>query len=271
MENNPSSITRRTFLRTLALATLGSTAAEAGLSGCKARLKSTPQSYYTDRQAEIVKENRKVFTAMRPLLAEKFSAPEVNAIDEATFQRFDTLLPDLPYIGGSGNDLTANLENSAVALAFYQEMKARAVPVEETGRILFQAVTALYTADPMSKMMGRLANSTLAQDKVKKEAEASQQRIYPQDWVFDFVPGDGSFDFGIDYTECGICKYFQAQGAPELTPFMCLLDAPISRAMNTGLVRTQTLARGDGRCDFRYKTGGTIQMEWDPGYVNGGK
>lgn len=262
---------RRVFLRTLGLVTVGGAAAAAGLSGCKARSISTPQSYYADRRDEMIKENRKIFTAIRPLLAEKFNESEADRIYEATFRRFDTLLPVLPYIGGSKNDLTANLTNSAVALAFYQEMKACGASVEETGRILFQAVTSLYAADPMSKMMGRLANSTQAQEKIKKEAESSQKRAYSEDWVFEFVPGNGEFDFGINYTECGICKYFQAQGAQELTPYMCLLDAPISRAMNTGLVRTQTLARDDACCDFRYKTGRTVQVEWDPGYVHGGK
>ncbi len=260
---------RRKFLRALALLT--ACGAVAGMYGCRVRPKSTPHSDYIDRRDEIVKENRKVFTAIRPLLAEKFSESEADAIFEATFRRFDTLLPDLPYIGGATNDLTANLVNSAVALAFYQEMKARGTMVEETGRILFQGITALYTADPMSKMMGRMANSALAQEKVKKEARVSQKHTYREDWVFEFVPGNGVFDFGIDYTECGICKYFKAQGAQEFTPYMCLLDAPISRAMNTGLVRTQTLARGGDRCDFRYKTGQTVQVEWDPGYVNGGK
>ncbi len=268
-KNQPMS--RRSFLKTLALVSAGGAAAATCLSGCKARRASSSQSYYTDRRDEIIKDNRKVFTAMRPLLAEKFNAGEADAIFEATFRRFDMLLPGLPYIGGAQNDLTANLVNSAVGLAFYQEMKERGAPVEETGRILFQAVASLYTSDPMSKMMGRLANGALAQDKIKKEAELSQTRTYPEDWVYEYVPGDGNFEFGIDYTECGICKYFKAQGAAELTPYMCLLDAPISRAMNTGLVRTQTLGRGDSRCDFRYKTGGPVRVEWDPGYVNGGK
>ncbi len=267
--NHP--MTRRAFIKTLACFTLGSAAIATGLGGCRARSTSTPESYYTDHRDAIIKENRKVFAAMRPLLVEKFGEKRADAISDSTFHRFDTFLPGLPYIGGAHNDLTANLVSSAAALAFYQEMKASGVEAAETGRLLFQGVTALYASDPMSGMMGRLANGALAQDKLKKEAEASQQRAYPGDWVFEFVPGDGDADFGIEYTECGIYKFFKAQRAEEFTPYMCLLDVPISRAMKTGLVRTQTLARGDGRCDFRYKTGRTVQVEWDPGYVDGGK
>ncbi len=32
--------------------------------------------------------------------------------------------------------------------------------------------------------------------------------------------------------------------------------------MATGLVRTKTLAMGDGVCDFRFKKGRTITQDW---------
>jgi hypothetical protein len=261
-------LSRRAFLQALALLTAGGSAAAIG--GCKAIPKSTPQSYYRDHRDEFIAENRKLYRTIRPQLAEKYGESEADAILEATTRRFDKLLPDLPYIGGSANELTTNLVSAALALGFYRELKDRGATVEETGQILFQAVTALYASGPMNGVMGRMANSELAQKKARKEAEISQQHQYPEDWVFEFVPGNQDFDFGIDYTECGICKYYQAQGAEELTPFMCLLDAPISRAMNTGLVRTKTLAQGDDRCDFRYKTGRDVQLEWDPGDTGGG-
>jgi hypothetical protein len=264
-------ITRRTFLKSLMVVTIGGTAAALGLGGCKPRNHSTPQSYYTDHRDDILKDNKPYFTQLRTLLADKLGESDADAVQKATIRRFDQLLPGLPYIGGGDNDLTTNLENSAAALAFYQELKSRGIPVEETGRLLFQAVASLYSGDMMNGVMGRLSNSSLAQDKLKKDAETSHQKTYTEDWVFDFIPGNSDFDFGIDYTECGICKYFKAQNAAELTPYMCLLDAPVSRAMNTGLVRTQTLARGDARCDFCYKSGRTVQVEWDPGFVNGGK
>jgi len=270
MQHKPC-FSRRTFLQRLTLLTAGTGVAALGLSGCQRTPDSTPESYYTNRREDYVKENRSMFNAIRPLLAAKWDEQEADRIIEATLRRFNDLLPDLPHIGGSDNDLTANLVNSMLGMALYFEMKERGAAVDETGRILFQAAASLYGSDPMSGVMGQLSNSALAQDKIKKEAEASQKKTYPEDWVFSFVEGGADFDFGIDYTECGICKYFKAQGAEELTPYMCLLDVPISRAMNTGLVRTKTLARGDNCCDFRYRGGRAVQVEWDPGYVQGDK
>jgi hypothetical protein len=59
----------------------------------------------------------------------------------------------------------------------------------------------------------------------------------------------------MDTTECAICKFFHAQGADELTPYMCLTEFAVSKALNMGLVRTTTIAEGGEKCDPRYKRG----------------
>jgi hypothetical protein len=100
-------------------------------------------------------------------------------------------------------------------------------------------------------------------DKFKTWAEWTRKREYPANWVADFVQGDGKeFDYGYDYTECGVVKYFQAQGVPELAPYFCLSDFPKSAVFGTGLVRKRTLAQGDGICDFRYRKGRPVVQDW---------
>lgn len=263
-------MTRRSFLSKAGVATLGASCAIMGIGGCMVKKRSTPKTYYTDQQEEILKTNRKLFKAVRPLLAQQWNEQEADAVIEATLRRFAEMIPDIPYIGGSANDLTANLINGVASLAFFHEMTAQGASIEVTGRILFRAVESMFKPDLLSGLMGRLANSALAQKKIKQDASLSQKRLYTEDWVFEFVPGNEDYDFGIDFTECGIDKYFRLHDAQVLTPFVCLCDAPISRSMGTGLVRTRTLARGGDCCDFRYRLGRDVKVEWDPGYVNGG-
>lgn len=82
--------------------------------------------------------------------------------------------------------------------------------------------------------------------------------------------GDGrDFDIGVDYTECGLMKYFAAQGMPELAPYPCRVDFPTARAEGTGLVRSTTLASGGKVCDFRYKQGRSV-TQWT-GFVGATK
>jgi hypothetical protein len=89
-----------------------------------------------------------------------------------------------------------------------------------------------------------------------------QQRRYTDDWVSEVVEGDGQdFDFGIDHTECGVVKYLQREGAPELAPYLCWVDYPMSAAMHVRLDRSETIAQGGQRCDFRFSRGKPVEIE----------
>lgn len=93
--------------------------------------------------------------------------------------------------------------------------------------------------------------------KLQNRAEASQEHHFPGDWVYSYVEGSGDgFVFGADYTECGIVKYLRSQGAEELAPYLCWLDVPMCRVERVALMRTETLAKGDPRCNFRFSRWG---------------
>ena len=91
----------------------------------------------------------------------------------------------------------------------------------------------------------------------------TQKREHTANWVAEFVEGQGAdFDYGCNYTECAMVKYVTSQKVPELAPYICLADFPSSRAYDSGLVRTKTIATGDGVCDFRYKKGRPVTQDW---------
>jgi hypothetical protein len=91
-----------------------------------------------------------------------------------------------------------------------------------------------------------------------------------------FIEGDGQdFTYGVDVTECAISKYLTAQGAQQLTPYLCLADYVTSEASGRGLVRSSTLAEGCASCDFRYKRGRATYLAplrdgWPPKFVEPG-
>ena len=72
------------------------------------------------------------------------------------------------------------------------------------------------------------------------------------DWVVDILPGNGEYDLGYDYHECGICKICQDEGCPELASYLCRMDFVLADIMNMKLERTGTIADGADYCDFRY-------------------
>ena len=112
------------------------------------------------------------------------------------------------------------------------------------------------------RLQGRRLLSRKFQDQRRHAAAISQQRRYPEDWVFEVVEGNGQgFAFGVDYTECGIVKYLAREGAPELAPYLCWIDYPQFAAMHLRLDRTETLAQGGQRCDFRMSRGKPVKVE----------
>lgn len=83
-------------------------------------------------------------------------------------------------------------------------------------------------------------------------------------WAFDFVEGGGGagdIDYGVDYTRCAIRDLAIANGAADFAPYICLADVAGSDTFGWGLVRTETLAQGGARCDFRFKRGGPTDVK----------
>jgi hypothetical protein len=214
--------------------------------------------YYTSREAELLESfdelrehTGKVLTAS---YGEEFSA----AIDVDARREFQSLIPEIPYIGGDGNELTDELIQASMGLALYRAMKKRGKTLEEIGEVLYRTVEVMAASHPklLARAIGFYQMSGFGQRPMRRAALESQERVYPADWVFSFVEADGeAFDWGIDYTECGIVKFFRAKGAEELAPYMCLADYPVSEALGTGLIRNTTIAEGAERCDFRFKRG----------------
>jgi hypothetical protein len=152
-------------------------------------------------------------------------------------------------------------------LALYRVVQRRGGTVEEAGGVIYRAAEAMFNRYPafVRHLMGKLVFSKWRVRKMQQAARCSQRREYPGDWVGEVIEGDGeTFDWGMDYTECGIVKFIHAQGADELMPYLCNLDYVIFRALGLGLKRTKTLGWGCDRCDFRIIKRGETPPAWPP-------
>jgi hypothetical protein len=95
--------------------------------------------------------------------------------------------------------------------------------------------------------------------------EESQSREYPMNWVGEFVEGDGAtFEYGLDFVECGFMKLAREMGCEEIAPYVCLADFARMSGLGIGFWRTQTLARGHPRCDFRFGKNYETPKGWPP-------
>lgn len=181
----------------------------------------------------------------------------VEVVREATAD-FKNTMYAVPYIGDVKYPLPETLIQSGVALSFYRALRSADASEEKAGQVIFDAGAASVRSAPEAEMkaMGAYQFTQQWYDMQKMLSAKSQEKHYPGDWVYSFVQGvPGEFDWGWDFTECGIIKLYEPNGNLSLVPQLCKLDFVASECQGTGLRRTTTLAEGGNKCDFRYKQG----------------
>jgi hypothetical protein len=148
-------------------------------------------------------------------------------------------------------------------LAVYRALQKQGRTAEEAGRLIYRMGTEEALAIPPlgRRVMEVLWFSRWFRRLAKNRAIRSHQRMYPTNFVLNYVEGDGQeFDYGVDYIECANCKFLQAENAFEIAPYVCATDKPISELVGWGLYRTTTIADGAPICKFRFKKGGKTQV-----------
>jgi L-2-amino-thiazoline-4-carboxylic acid hydrolase-like protein len=230
----------------------------------------TLENWYLKNKPRIMREIKFAIPHYKKFIAQAYGSDVAEVVVAETLQRFEILLPNVPYIGGNENTLTENLYLSAAMLAMYQALQARGKSVEEVARLIYQGTSSLYSSLPFSLMLfwqGRQLFSQRRIDQRWRAAVISQERRFPDDWVFEIVEADGKgFQFGVDYIECGIIKYLTKQNARELAPYLCWLDYPMCAAMRVRLIRTKTIAQGSEKCNFRFCRGQAVEVK--PDFLN---
>ena len=192
---------------------------------------------------------------------------EAILIDART--AYADLIPQMPDIGGDANHLTWGIIGAGRCLAFYRAMQKHGKSAPETGKILYDT-TVLQSNRPRSPIPpDQWKTEAQLMERRRQRAARSQQRQYPADYIYTLEEGDGEdFDFGYNFTQCGVHQWFKALGAEEFTRYYCFLDYPKSRVNGLGLVRTRALSLGDDHCNHRFMHGRDAELVWPPPWLS---
>jgi hypothetical protein len=223
---------------------------------------SNPSNYYVAHKKRLLWEFDLVAKSAQAVLGRYFDGENIPAVLAEARREFQNLLPQLPFIGAQ-QPFAEFLVFTGMFLAVYRISQRRGKTVEQTGELVFEIGRVFLKSAPtfLLRLFAPMNFSPYYLGRLQKRASESHMRQYPAGYVFDFVPGDDqAFDYGVDYLECASCKFLAKQGVPELAPYLCPVDILYSRALGWGLVRTQTLAEGADKCDFRFKKGGPTKV-----------
>lgn len=253
-------LTRREFLM------LGVVTAAASAMPCGRLMATERTNYYLNNKKELLGAFIGTLEGVRVFLEPELGKERTQQVINSALKGFEAMLPSLPDVGGDRNWDTQYLPVAAWYVALYEPMKACGKTAEDVGKLVYDL--RKYELDHTSKdVLAKQGKELFGLPRVKEMrawAAWTQKREYPANWVATFLDGDGeNFDFGYNYSECGLVKFFEAHGVPELAPYVCLNDFTQSKAQGTGLERSKTIAQGDGFCNFRYKQGRPVKQNWD--------
>ena len=219
--------------------------------------------YYTVRKAALLREFDKTAELVKDTVIARYGTNFTDNLYRTCREEYEALIPHIPYIAGfRARALNTFLVISAQELAVYKGMKTYGKTAEEAWEICHQALRLRMTHYPAIKrwLLKRVMFSGIIKQRFQQRAESGEIHNLG-DFQVRFVSGGGEdFDFGVDYLACGIHNFVRAHGGEEFAPYVCMSDIALSDAMDWGLTRTETLADGCLRCNFRFKKGGTTQI-----------
>lgn len=235
--------------------------------------KSVNTDYYVKQKPKLMEQFDKFLRITKDILVKKYSESKANELINLMRDEYELLIPEIPYIGGRKNIYTNILIDCMAYLPIIRILENEGFTYREIGEFTYEF---WETANKIRKRKLEKQGLNPADqyfnkafvDYMKSSAEKSQKKQYPYDFVWEFVEGDGKkFDYGYNYSECGIHKIFKKLGAEKYVPFICLADFATANVYEFGFTRTQTLGNGAPICDHRYLKNGTTTKGWPPDNV----
>ena len=217
--------------------------------------------YYVSRKGKLLKSFDKTADLVKESVISRYGNDLAETIRRETRREFQSIIPHIPRIDGPPA-LNLFLRITAMEISVYKAMKKRGKTPAEAWEVCHQALR--LRTERIPRIARFLSKHYMFADIVKrragKVAQQSQKKPFG-DFAFNYVEGDGKeFDWGVDYTGCSNYEFVKQQEAKEFAPYVCLSDIALSEAMGWGLIRTETLADGCDRCDFRFKKGGETRI-----------
>ena len=215
--------------------------------------------YYASRSQTLLRDFDETANLARPELARRYGAQLAYTLVGDARGEFEQLIPEIPHIPGfRARPLNVFLRATAQELAVYRAWKRHGLSASEAWEFCHRAIVTRMQAYPAWKnwLLRKLMFSRLMMRRVRKRA-SMENPMQLGDFQVRYLLGDGeSFDWGVDYVACENYEFMKRQGAEEFAPYVCMSDIALGEALGWGLTRTQTLADGCDRCDFRFKKGG---------------
>ncbi|NPC93888.1 hypothetical protein HOO54_17115 [Bacillus sp. WMMC1349] len=207
-------------------------------------------------KAKLMKSFDKYFNLAEQRLQNKYGKTEARNITAQVRNEFETLIPRIPYIGGRKNMFTPVMIINGWIIALYRVIKAKGGTVEDVIQISHEASDDFFKSlSPwVAKIIGQLVFTKLSIHYMQKQAKRSQKKIYTEDFVYTCSINQKAHETEVEleFTECAVQKYYEAEGAEELKPYCNFFDPIYSKRFGMGVQAEHTFGLGCETCKLNY-------------------
>jgi hypothetical protein len=174
---------------------------------------------------------------------------------------YERVRPHVPNIGGVRNVFQPVMIVNGWIVALFRAMSAQGLNAKDSVRVCHEALDAWLEHMPgwLLRIVGRLLLSPPARWYFEGQARRSQERRYPEDFVWRIERGEDG-ELAMVFEECAVNKWYEAEGVRELKPYCNFVDVTYSRLMGMGIDANETIGLGCDRCALRFKHGRTTTV-----------
>ncbi len=224
-------------------------------------MSSEPEGHYLPEKHKLLNKFDKTAKKVRGVFVSRYGEAMADTLILDARYEFKKIIPEIPYVDGPPA-LNVFFRMTAMEVALYKAMKGYGKGPAEAWGVCHAAIRIWAEGIPgYVKFFIRFSMfSPITKFRARRISKKTLKKPMGG-FVLKYVEGDGeAFDWGVDYLACSILKFVEKQGVSEFAPYVCMSDVPMSDVMGWGLIRSETLADGCVRCDFRFKKGGLTMV-----------
>jgi len=205
--------------------------------------------YYISKQDRLLKKFDKISIRIEKKIAKYYDEKFADEIAKEAHAEFENIIPEIPYFPGRINIFREVMIISAWMVSFYKPMKKFGKTVEETMKIFYEVTEELHRSIP--KILSCLLRKFIFSPIFFKIAQISSRNVFdcPDGWKIEYRKGEGKdCDWYFEATECGVVKFFNNQGVPELASYCNFGDYIQSNVLGLGMQQLTYIGAGDKTC-----------------------
>ena len=228
------------------------------------------EDFYIKKKSKFMKAFDERLVFVNAELRKKFDDKKSEELISQMKAEFGKILPDIPYVGGQKNPLTLVLVKCMSDLAVFRTLEKESFSFREIGEFHYNYVIATHklrkkALEKAGRDPSQYPFDPVYMDYQKKLTEESQLKLYPDDFVMDFVTENGKkYEWGWNIQECSVQKAYKKLGDEKYLTLICLGDYYEAEALGFGFSRDQTLGFGAPLCTHRFVKDYKTPRAWPP-------